>query len=97
MLSGFDLKRVLEITTSYNDCPHPCISAFIALSTEYNTVGWYNGNHVITEIDGTYYDNNGKTELGKYYLPLKEYGKSHIFKSFYLLQPHEIELLEILL
>ncbi len=44
--------------------------------------GYYNSDHVITEIDGDFYDVDGVVEQFGGYLPLEEYGQEFIENVF---------------
>lgn len=75
---------------------HPCLVFYLELKVP--CVAWYNGDHVIVEIAGRYYDHIGEvTGIVDDYLPLKEYGIDHLLKSFYKLKPkHQLLLCELL-
>lgn len=45
--------------------------------------GYYNSDHVITEISGTFYDIDGEVITpDESYLPIEDYGYDHMDESF---------------
>ena len=75
------LKEILET----NDIPHKCLLTFLLDYTSSTSVeGFYNGEHVITKINGEFYDRNGKLDKFKLegYKPFEAYGYNHFITSF---------------
>jgi hypothetical protein len=48
-----------------------------------NATGYYNSDHVITEIDGEFVDIDGLVDSIGDYLPIDEFGTDHIESSFH--------------
>lgn len=56
-----------------------CIKFHILLRTLYpQSKGYYNSNHVLTEIDSKYYDFTGEVNITGDYLPITHWGKDQL-------------------
>lgn len=47
-----------------------------------DAAGYYNSDHVLTEIDGDFYDIDGLTENIGGFIPIEEYGADFIEQTF---------------
>lgn len=72
----------------YKICPHMnCYQYHLKLKYAYpRAQGWYNSDHIITEIDGVYYDQWGTTRKEDWdleFMPITEWSHEQLEQQFY--------------
>jgi hypothetical protein len=77
------IERLKSIYGKYEDFSGGCIRFHFLLRELYPDARcYYNSNHVITNIDGRFYDWSGEVEKANDYLPITAYGKEYVEKSW---------------
>lgn len=77
------ISKIRDTFGRYPDNSGGCFKFHLLLKELFpNAEGWYNSNHILTEIDGKYYDIDGEQELKDNYLPIELFGYDNIFNSF---------------
>ena len=60
-----------------------CMNMFCILRTVYpNAKAWYNANHIITEIEGKFYDITGEVKKGNHLPFTSYYNKRRTSRAF---------------
>ena len=82
MIEPLDLILRLREIHPGEPAPNSCLMFHLLLKAMYpNARGWYDHEHIITEIDGEFYDLGGIAERTERYLPFEQYG-ADAFKGF---------------
>lgn len=67
----------------YKEDSGGCYKFHLILKKMFECEGYYNSDHVITEISGTFYDIDGEVITpDESYLPIEDYGYDHMDESF---------------
>ena len=85
------IERLREIYPErYTDGTNGCLKFHLMLKALYphQCHGWYNSDHIISQIRGEYYDIDGIVEKTSDYLPMEDYG-SEPFYQFTQTDRHE--------
>ena len=84
-ITPIEYIKLLEKTFNpYEKYSAGCLKFHLLLKTVFpEAEGWYNNNHVLTEIGGVFYDYRGIQD-NKGYLPFKDHGYSFILKQFHV-------------
>lgn len=74
------IERLRDIfPDGYKEMSAGCIKFHILLRTLYpQSKGYYNSNHVLTEIDSKYYDFTGEVKITGDYLPITHWSKAQL-------------------
>lgn len=59
-----------------------CLKFYFLLKKLFNGRGYYNSSHVITKIGNNFYDINGEVKDSAGYIPIEEFGLTHIVSAF---------------
>lgn len=74
---------IRELYGNYEPNSGGCLKMYLLLKHIYPEArGFYNSNHVITEIRGVAYDQHGVAVLDDSYLELREFGGEHFRSAF---------------
>lgn len=68
------------------EAPGACLKFHLFLKRRFpEAVGWYNSEHVITEIDEVFFDIDGRVDFTTekiQFLPIADFGMDHLLESF---------------
>lgn len=70
-----------------------CLNFYLILRTVYpNAIPWYNQDHIVTEIDGRFYDITGSVSNEGYLKYSEFYNKKRMIKSFKQMYKHNYKI-----
>lgn len=78
------ITRIREIyPAKYEEFAHGCLKFHLLLKAIYPQCnGFYNSFHIISQIDGNFYDIDGIAEKTSDYLPVEAYGREYFEGAF---------------
>lgn len=72
------ITKLRRIYPTYEPDSNGCLKFYQLLKEMYpHSRGWYDSDHIITEIDGEYYDIHGIAKKGRH-IPIELYGTENM-------------------